>query len=560
LPRSVTRVVRRGNVFCFRMAVPRHLRVHIGRHEIKLSLRTSDPCTGNVRGRILSNVLDLLFAELSRMQPLSTQTLNERARGYFQQALNRSLEHTFLLPLDPACDLNAEVQSLQDRVRHLRSQLVAQAFSPNVRKEAEALLEPPSGTGDPNSDHYQYACNLILRGKIEEARILAAQLSGDYTAASPLDPLFAGMAATGLPPLAGEEVPPSKQQNQFGQVADQFFEFKVQHDWVKKTAADVKRVLDLAVVLIGSEKPIHLVDVQDVKDVRDALAKLPPNYMKLGANKGMGVKEIISANKSGGGLSLKTQDKYFTMFRQLLIWAANEGLIDKVPGAGVKVAGVGKTNPADQRDSYSTDQLKAIFNSPLYAGHSSKTCRHKPGKVVLRDGKFWVPLIALYSGMRMGEIVQLLVNDLREEGGIWYFDVSKGENKKLKTASSKRRVPVHRIMIEAGFIDFAHSKKANGRIFADIEPGAHGYFSHNLSKWWGRYSGQIGFKTPKTAFHSFRHNFKDRLMAADVQEYITKALMGHADKSVHSQYGSGPGLPALKLAIDKIEYPIEHCF
>jgi len=350
LPRSVTRVVRRGNVFCFRMAVPRHLRVHIGRHEIKLSLRTSDPCTGNVRGRILSNVLDLLFAELSRMQPLSTQTLNERARDYFQQALNRSLEHTFLLPLDPSCDLNAEVQSLQERVGHLRSQLAAQAFSPNVRKEAEALLEPPGGTGDPNSDHYQYACNLILRGKIEEARILAAQLSGDYTAASPRDPLFAGMVATGLPPLPGDDASPSKQQNQFGQVADQFFEFKVKHDWVKKTAADVKRVLDLAVVLIGSGKPIHLVDVQDVKDVRDALAKLPPNYMKLGANKGVSVKEIIAANKSGGGLSVKTQDKYFTMFRQLLIWAANEGLIDKVPGAGVKVAGVGKTNPADQRD------------------------------------------------------------------------------------------------------------------------------------------------------------------------------------------------------------------
>jgi integrase len=234
-------------------------------------------------------------------------------------------------------------------------------------------------------------------------------------------------------------------------------------------------------------------------------------------------------------------------------------LIDKVPGIGVKVAGVGKTNPAEQRDPYSAGQLKTIFSSPLYAGHASDTCRHKSGKIILRDGKFWVPLIALYSGMRMGEIVQLLVTDLKREGDIWYFDVSKGENKTIKTASSKRRVPVHRILIEAGFLHFAHAKKASGRIFADIEPGADGYFSHNLSKWWGRYSGQIGFKTPKTAFHSFRHNFKDRLMAADVQEYITKALMGHADKSVHSQYGNGPGLPALKLAIDKIEYSVEHC-
>jgi integrase len=541
------------------MAVPKRWVSTAGKQEIKLSLRTCDPTKSRLWGRTLSNAFDLLFEELSRMHPLPTYTLNGRARDYFQQALNQALEHAYLLPLDPRCDLNAEVQSLQERIGQLRGQLAAQAFSPNVRKDAEALLESSGLKAHSNSDLFQHTCNLILRGKIEEARILAAQLSGDYTAASPRDPFFAGMSATGLPPLPGEEVPPRTQQNQLGKVADEFFAFKAKHDWVKKTAADVRRVLDLAVAVIGPERHIQLVDVQDVKDVRDALAKLPPNYTKREINKGVSVKEILASNNPNGGLSLKTQDKYFTMFRQLLIWAANEGLIDKVPGAGVKVAGVGKTNPAEQRDPYSADQLKAIFSSPLYAGHASVSCRHKPGKIILRDGKFWVPLIALYSGMRMGEIVQLLVTDLKRDGDIWYFDVSKGENKKLKTVSSKRRVPVHRILIEAGFLDFAHAKKASGRIFADIEPGADGYFSHNLSKWWGRYSGQIGFKTSKTAFHSFRHNFKDRLMAADVQEYITKALMGHADKGVHSQYGSGPGLPALKLAIDKIEYPVGHC-
>jgi hypothetical protein len=89
------------------------------------------------------------------------------------------------------------------------------------------------------------------------------------------------------------------------------------------------------------------------------------------------------------------------MFRQLLIWASNEGYIDKVPGAGVKVAGVGKLVPGEQRDPYSEDQLKQMFSSPLYTGHKSAVVRHKPGTLLIRDGKFWVPLIALYSGMRM---------------------------------------------------------------------------------------------------------------------------------------------------------------
>lgn len=159
----------------------------------------------------------------------------------------------------------------------------------------------------------------------------------------------------------------------------------------------------------------------------------------------------------------------------------------------------------------------------------------------------------------MGEIVQLLASDVKEDTGIWYFDVNKdeGNDKKIKTATSKRRVPIHHVLLKAGFLGLVAVKKGKGRIFADIDCGSDGYFSHNFSKWWGRYSRKVGFFSPKTAFHSFRHSFKDALQAADVHEYLTRALMGHADKSVHAQYGSGPGLKALKEAVDKVEYQLD---
>jgi hypothetical protein len=70
----------------------------------------------------------------------------------------------------------------------------------------------------------------------------------------------------------------------------------------------------------------------------------------------------------------------------------------------------------------------------------------------------------------------------------------------------------------------------------------------------GRYSKQIGFKSSRTAFHSFRHNFADALRAADLPEYINKALVGHSDRSVHGQYGGGAVLSQLKTAIDKVSY------
>ena len=316
-------------------------------------------------------------------------------------------------------------------------------------------------------------------------------------------------------------------------------------------------MLVLAENILGAERPIKSLGVEDVKSVRDALSLLPPNYMKSSEGAKLTVKEAIASNSDGAALSVKTQDKYFTMFRQLLIWASNEGYIDKVPGAGVKVAGTAKLVPGEQRDPYSLDQLKRIFLSPLYTGHKSALVRHKPGSLLMRDGKFWVPLIALYSGMRMGEIVQLLASDIKVEGGAWYFDVSKGDGKSLKTVSSKRRVPIHRLLIDAGFLDHVKEFTGSQRLFPEIEKGKDGYHSHNLSKWWGRFSHQAKFKSPKTAFHSFRHNFLDALQQQGLPEYLNKALMGHADKSVHNQYSSGLKISVLKEAIDKVTYEFE---
>jgi integrase len=171
-----------------------------------------------------------------------------------------------------------------------------------------------------------------------------------------------------------------------------------------------------------------------------------------------------------------------------------------------------------------------------------------------------VPLIALYSGMRLGEILQLLKLDVREENGIWYFDVNKGDcddGKSLKTASSKRRVPLHRVLLDLGFVDYVNSGHQSGRIFPEIKKGSDGYHSHHFSKWWGRFAGHVGFKSSRTAFHSFRHNFLDALRAAETPEYINKALAGHADKTVHGGYGSGATLGSLKNAIDKVAYPVD---
>ncbi|WP_292373950.1 site-specific integrase [Mesorhizobium sp.] len=490
------------------------------------------------------------------MPELTSEDISGLIRGYFKDALSQSIELAHILPRDHLYDQAGEIGSLKKRMQELEALLARRSWPASVQSEAQTLL----GTIIPEklapvSERFQQLCQGILRAEHENARILAAMLAGKFHEVAPLDPIFAGIVVNDPPPIPGDDISTPAEQT-MASVATLFHEYKSKHDWVPKTAADATRVLTIAKSVIGEKKPFKMLGIEDVKAVRDAIASIPPNYVKLTANKGISPKEAIKANTDGQTLSLKTQDKYYTMFRQLLIWANHEGYIDKVPGEGVKLAGSARVDVGAKRKPYSTEQLQTIFASPLYQGHLSETTRHKPGSELIRDGKFWVPLIALYSGMRMGEIVQLLVADIKTQDGIAYFDVSKseGEDKNLKTQSSVRKVPVHKVLLDLGLLDHGHGP---GRMFPDIKKGEDGYYSHNFSKWWGRYTRHIEVSTKDTAFHSFRHCFKDALQAAEAPEYISKALMGHSDKDVHAGYGSGPSLSVMKKTIDRVCYPFE---
>lgn len=83
------------------------------------------------------------------------------------------------------------------------------------------------------------------------------------------------------------------------EIAAQFYNFKVKHDWTAKTAADVKRVLALASSVIGPEKQMRSLNIEEVKAVRDAIAQVPPNYMKSNAEKGLNILQAIASNDGG---------------------------------------------------------------------------------------------------------------------------------------------------------------------------------------------------------------------------------------------------------------------
>ena len=50
--------------------------------------------------------------------------------------------------------------------------------------------------------------------------------------------------------------------------------------------------------------------------------------------------------------------------------------------------------------------------------------------------------------------------DVREEGGVPFLAIELGDGKRLKTRSSRRRIPVHSDLIRLGFLTFVESRGA----------------------------------------------------------------------------------------------------
>ena len=145
--------------------------------------------------------------------------------------------------------------------------------------------------------------------------------------------------------------------------------------------------------------------------------KLPANHSKQKHLQGLGLREILKITSAQPRLHPKTAGKYMDNLRAFLGWCVGEEYLKSLPGKGIKLPTKSKVESDRQPSRLSSSPQYS--RPPQYSGHRSQTQRSSPGKLVVKDGKFWVPLIALYSGMRLGEILQLRACDVK-----WDFDLS----------------------------------------------------------------------------------------------------------------------------------------
>ena len=251
-------------------------------------------------------------------------------------------------------------------------------------------------------------------------------------------------------------------------------------------------------------------------------------------------------------LSPKTLSTYKSALKQLLEFAQRKKYIpDNIADILEERSGA-KKDVSIKREGFSDEELLKIFNPETY-----------PNK--LKDKtRFWIPLWALYSGARLNEICQLKFEDIRQENGIWCFDINENaENKSIKNASSKRLVPIHPFLIKLGLLEFIKNqeihkglapKENKNNIFFDLKFQTKNGYGGAISTWFARYLKNLGLKRPELTFHSFRHTVASRLANLGVSTEIRNAISGWTQKGTGERFYTHYDITTIYSGLEKIKY------
>ena len=229
-------------------------------------------------------------------------------------------------------------------------------------------------------------------------------------------------------------------------VMDEFISDR-HHDWSVKTKMENEASLRLLLDVIG-DVDVSTISSETARGLRDNLSLLPANLYKLHPQMtAVQVLQMVLDGVDISPMSTTSVNKHLSRFSGLMSHCVKEGHLSVNPTEGISIKQ--KRRADEERKVYTPDDMKKIVEHLL-----------------LDEGKperYWLPLIAMLSGLRLDEACQLYTEDVKMIGGVWCFDVNDEGDKKLKNVSSTRIVPVHPSLIGLGLLGYVEQGRVVGR-------------------------------------------------------------------------------------------------
>lgn len=315
--------------------------------------------------------------------------------------------------------------------------------------------------------------------------------------------------------------------------------------------------------VMGEISDLNSITKADVKRWIELAKSLPANWRKSGRYQGMSITEVAKIAKESDEKpkSLTTIKREISALSAFFRWCiTNENLISNPCNDLSPQVKKGR----NRRPSYTDSDLELIFNSALFQGCQSAAQPHIPGTEIINDWRFWIPLICLFTGARVGEIAQLTTDDIQQhETGYILFIRHDPKRDQFTKNEQTRILPIHSILVKLGLVAFwlDRKKTCSGkicRLFEDVKPNKRGHVGDAATRFWCRYLERIGVKDGADGFgvHSFRHTLTDRLRLAGYADNMAAVILGHSTNSVTSGYGAFKQgtIPLQREALESIEF------
>jgi integrase len=552
---KVTGMMRRGSTYSLRRRVPTDLVEALGRREIWVALGTSDYRAAAKEARRESVRLDLEWeqtrealksgAPLPAKDAVTEADIRRAVLGDFWRV--EQAVQPVALDDETRDSAKHDIEGYGSRDPSAEAALFAQARTLIEERKLNIPVPAKTSNGKLPAKHEPFTASpdlarlleLLRRADIERLNRLLDRMDGQHGDIAH-DPLFAGVNSVSPRPTVSEGIT-------LGDAIK-----RMETDPTRAhlgDTADAKYVMTFRAMkeVIGADRSLSSITRADCAAVQELLAGIPANVAKLKAYDGCKTLrdiEALAATRSDKKMAVGTVRVYTHTLSAFFNWAINKGLLTVNPA--VRLA------PAKGAAEVSKRPFTIEETNKIVAGLSEWS---KDGALF---GRWWVPLIAIFSGMRLGEIVSLTIDDVGVRDGVECFILRKTADKTLKTPGSERVLPVHPELIRLGLLQRVATvrAKSGARLFTDL-PGANqaelsDLFQKRFSYWQKKV---LGIDHRGVSFHSFRHGFRDALREAGVPIDATRALGGWARSGgVEERYGQGTRPATLARWMAEIKY------
>ena len=564
--------------YLLNIKIPRDLREYFGRNQFKISLKNGIHSQSLLFAKVLYLEVQSIFSSI-RMGTISKITVKQ-VKDILKDKIERTLNHSKHIVVDTNTFIESEVKDKIEEIngeeRILRTQLEQNydGVLEHIEKEIARIIKSKDLTIDSKSLEFKE-----LRKQFLELRLIRSKwkkelledsgksvndfrneiykkfnIKDEPTDLDLLAKLQTSESILGSRILRNDLVTTSKDnqiikdsevQEPVGDVSPKLSEMKEEFigerllsGFSPKSTRELESTIDDLIEIIG-DIPILKVTPNNARDFKKIISSLPKYRNQSPRYRGLTIKQILSLD-GVEGQEPKNINKLIYRVRVFFKWLKNN-YSEYVPQNHFDGLSIQEKKFDKPRDIFTNKELHKIFDTTPFLNNTIRN-PHRRNKLA----SFFVPIVAIHTGMRLEEICQLRLEDVYKEGTVDIIRVTISKETKLKTVTSQRIVPIHENLKRVGFLEYCNymKKQKKERVFWDLTKSRDGY-GRNIGRYFMEYLRKVGvYEFQSKVFHSFRHTFITTLLQNGVREEVVNGLCGHKQKTMSTTIYFKGGFPS----------------